>query len=104
MKLDRNNNDGRGKYAVVKMRDVRSRGGSQVASALDALARGGFVTYGESGEKDEFFVLLLRDKYAQAALAAYAMAAEADDPEYAAEVRRLMGRSGPNHPFVKRPD
>lgn len=101
MKLDRSTN-GPGKYAVVKMRNVEKNDAAETAVA--ALASGGFVTFGASGDKDEFFVLMLKDQYAQAALAAYAAAAEVDDPEYAAEVRELMKRAGPSSPHVKRPD
>jgi hypothetical protein len=104
MKLDRHGIGSAGKYAVVKMREVNTKGTADTAVALEGLHRGGFVTFGESGERDEFFVLFLKDSYAQAALAAYAAAAEVDDPEYAAEVRELMLRSGPNSPHVKKPD
>lgn len=104
MKLDRNT-AGRGKYAVVKLRRMESDPvGQNLTPTVEMLARGGFVTFGAAGDKDEFFVLMLKDQYAQAALAAYAAAAEVDDPEYAAEVRELMARAGPSSPHVKRPD
>lgn len=103
MKLDRNT-EGRGKYAVVKLREIDETSGDAWPAMLEKLSSGGFVSFGKPGDRDEFFVLMLKDKYAQAALAAYADAAEADDPEYAAEVRELMRRAGPSHPNVKRPD
>ena len=48
-------------------------------------------------------MLKLKDLYAPAALAAYAGAAMADDPEYAAEVLE-MARRAAKHPGRKKPD
>lgn len=85
MKLDRNvNPDGLGKYALFNLRTNT-------------------VEWGVAYSDDEFFVLKLKDCYASAALYAYARAAEADDPEYAAEVRVLAQRAH-NHPGSKLPD
>lgn len=103
MKLDRNAPDGRGKYAVVYLRDLNGAG-SDPRQALETLREGGFVTMGKTGARDEFFVVMLKDKNAHAALMAYAAEAEADDPEYAAEVRQMAHRAGPYHPDCKRPD
>ena len=99
MRLDRNIGDA-GKYALVRMRDLTS----DMRGALDALATGGVVDMASAGDQDEFFAIKLKDKYAQAALLAYADAAEADDPEYAADVRELAARAGPASPWCKRPD
>ena len=86
MKLDRNlNANGKGKYALLNLRNDR-------------------IEWGFVGASDEFFVIKLKDKYAQAALIAYADAAEHDDPEWAKEVRELAQRSGKNHPLCKQPD
>lgn len=101
MKVSRRTEGSPGKYAVVRLRDVQS---AEHQQAIDTLASGGFVSFENVGDKDEFFVIRLRDRYAQAALAAYAAAAEFDDPEYAAEVRDLMRRAGPNSPHSRRPD
>jgi hypothetical protein len=54
--------------------------------------------------KDEFFCIKLKDRFAQAALIAYAKEAQSFDPEYAGEVHKLAMRSGPNHPECKFPD
>ena len=86
MQLDRNiNANGYGKYALLNLRRNK-------------------IEWGEVFGPDEFFVVKLKDKYAQAALNAYADAAQSDDPEWAAEIRALADRSGPNHPLCKQPD
>jgi hypothetical protein len=124
MKLDRNGPDGRGKYAVVKLRKMPAaqddalshkgpvRGADYVGAkeavataALDLLIAGGFVTIGTAGDDDEFFVVMLKDKYAPAALYAYAAAAINDgEHEYGRDVQQLGDRSGLNHPACKKPD
>ncbi len=86
MKMDRNlNANGKGKYALLNLRED-------------------IIEWGFVGGSNEFFVIKLKDKYAQAALEAYANAAECDDLEWANEVRKLAQRSGQNHPLCKRPD
>ena len=103
MKLDRSTNSGgKGKYAVVKLRNICH--GDAAWMALKELDARGCVDLGEVGKPDEFFVIKLRDKYARAALSAYADAALVDDPEYAAEVAKLAGRSGEKSPHCKTPD
>lgn len=85
MKLDRNTSkDGKGKYSITNNRT-------------------GKVEHGDTPEA-EFFVIKLKDKYAQDALVAYANAAAQDDTEYANEVMELALRSGPAHPLCKMPD
>ncbi len=98
MKLDRNQN-GRGKYAVVKLRQLDAH----TANSLDALSAGGFVQFSKPGDADEFFVIKLKDQYAAAALRAYAEAARPDDPEYAADVMALADRAAA-HPQRRKPD
>mgnify|MGYP001570027167 CR=1 FL=1 len=61
------------------------------------------VEWGDTAA-DEFFIIKLKDKYARAALRAYANQASLDDEEYANEVRELADRSGPSHPLHKKPD
>jgi hypothetical protein len=86
MRLVRNvSEDGRCKYAIIDNRT-------------------GAVTEARVGDREEFFVIKLKDEFSQAALMAYADAAEEWDPEYAAEVRVMAERSGPGHPNCKRPD
>jgi len=105
MKLDRNlTNDGRGKYAVVRLRRIDGAP-PELKQALDLLITGGFVTMDAPGGEDEFFVIMLKDAYAQPALVAYANAALADgEIEYAGEVLDLAARSGRSHPLCKKPD
>lgn len=106
MKLDRNTTpSGDGKYAAVRLRDVAAH--PERPALLAALARldeAGVLDRGQVNAPDEFFLIRLKDKYAQSALDAYAQAAATDDVEYAAEIERLAARSGPDHPLCKRPD
>lgn len=46
------------------------------------------VDFGDSEDTD-FFVIRLKDKYAAAALLAYANEARKDDPEYADDILKL---------------
>jgi hypothetical protein len=102
MKLERHAGDqARGKYAVVRLRDIKRK--TDEAEALQRLTVGGHVEFGNPGDEDEFFVVKLKDVYAPAALAAYAGAAMADDPEYAGEVMELALRAA-RHPGRKKPD
>lgn len=113
MKLDRNEpeNFGRGKYALIKIRELDNhRAGflgqipRGITNALRCLKNRDILDEGLEGSPSEFFVIRLKDKYAKAALQAYADAAAADDPEWAADVSELAKRSGPSHPYCKRPD
>ncbi|WP_119462352.1 hypothetical protein [Rhodospirillaceae bacterium SYSU D60014] len=102
MKLDRNlNRDGKGKYALVRLRGDLTPAEQR---ALQTLVHGGRVDLATPSSPEEFFAIKLKDKYAQAALRAYADAAKLDDPEYAREVRELADRAGPRHPLCKAPD
>ena len=108
MKLDRNDPDraGLGKYALINMRRYRALPGDQLAEAhalLDRLQDLGIIDKGVRGASDEFFVLKLKDKYAPAALTAYANAAVDDDKELATQVLELASRAE-HHPDKKRPD
>jgi hypothetical protein len=107
MKLDHNipENAGRGKYALVKIRDVVAIPEPEQKTAwgyLDELQRAGVLDYGIGPDAD-FFVIRLKDKYAAPALAAYAMAAYEHDPEYAMEVLNLAKMAADN-PHRRRPD
>jgi hypothetical protein len=109
MKLDRNIN-GRGKYAIVNLREIERIGGvarghnPDIAHALRILETNDLIEYGEVGTENEFFVIKLKDKNAAAGLAGYASKAQEDDPEYAYEVSELADRAGENHPNCKKPD
>lgn len=86
MKLDRSMNPaGFGKYALLNLRKNT-------------------VEWGFLGAIDEFFVIKLRDKHAQAALNAYVDSVREEDPEFAAEVQTLANRAGKDSPFCKDPD
>lgn len=102
MKLDRNAPESRGKYAIVRLRKI-APDDYPTHQRLDVLAAGGFVEFAKPGTDDEFFVIKLKDRFAAAALRAYADAARADDPEYANEIDDLARRSA-HHPNSKRPD
>jgi hypothetical protein len=101
MKLDRNTAKGGGKYAVVRLREMPHEGDAR--AHLEALITGGFVEMGSVGDEDEFFVVKLKDRFAAAALMAYAEAAAAVDPEYAVEVLELAARAVA-HPNRRVPD
>lgn len=105
MKLDRNlNPGGKGKYALINLRKIVGdpRTAQEMAAAI--VANPDALQLGVVGEPDEFWLIKLKDKYAAAALQAYADAAQADDPEYANQVREMVQRSGQNSPFCQTPD
>lgn len=98
MKLDRNITEPRrGKYALIKLRiDEPSGVGCMYQIKPEA------VDFGDTEDTD-FFVIRLKDKYAAAALFAYAKAAYSDDPEYANEIIALAVEAR-DHPNKKKPD
>jgi hypothetical protein len=110
MDLDRNINfDGTGKYALVKMRKLAEcRNGPHALAIEDAvktLVDHGILDYGFLNSESEFFVIRLKDKYAQWPLNEYANAAEHDGQwEYGAKVRELAMRAGPASKWCKQPD
>lgn len=99
MKLDRNiTTPRRGKYALIKLRVAEPTKLSNAIYQVPAEA----VDFGNTDDTD-FFVIRLRDKYAAAALAAYAGAAMREDPEYALEVMNLA-KMAAESPYQKQPD
>jgi hypothetical protein len=116
MKLDRNivNNQGRNKYAVVSMRRVAKmkRDGSPetreaINNALAVLFSNGVLNYGDANTEDEFFVIMLKDRFADVAICAYAARAITEGgefTEYGREVMDLALRAGIYSPFAKLPD
>lgn len=133
MKLDRNiNGDGKGKYALIRLRplyaeqadadseSVRSPTAGdrarKVWAAIRTLERAGILDWGVVGQPDEFFVIKLRDKYAAAAIKAYADAAmddsaretlpdrAKDKAQWALQVQAMSERAGDLNPFCKEPD
>lgn len=103
MKLDRNiTTPRRGKYALIKLREVKTVSGQNGDNSHITIRPHHAVDFGDTASTD-FFVIRLKDKYAAPALAAYAMAAYEDDPEYAMEVLNLSKQAAEN-PHRKRPD
>lgn len=110
MKLDRNNSpDGKGKYALIKLRNFPSEKWAQdeIKLALKLLATHGMLDYGDLGTDSEFMVMRLKDKYALKGLQGYYKAVTEDEPadlEYAQEILDMTKRAGPNSQWCKRPD
>ncbi len=113
MKLDRNlpDNAGHGKYALLLLRKLEDmRRGTfgelpeDIVKALDLLSREGVIDHGEANTESEFFVIRLKDRFAQPALVAYAEAARAVDREWSDEVWELARRAGPANRWCKDPD
>lgn len=114
MKMDRNQNaDGLGKYAIINLRKLNETCGNPstferwtpgIETALKTLESVGVLEWGCVGEPDEFFLVKLKDRHAEAALKGYAESAAVTDPEWASEVQQLATRSGMNSPFCKSPD
>lgn len=105
MKMDRDiNKSGKGKYAIVNMRKIAGDPRSKRGLAKKILEHPAALDFGISHSADEFFLIRLKDRYAQAALDAYADACAKDDPEFSAAVRELAKRSGPSSIFCKTPD
>lgn len=101
MRLDRNvNPDGKGKYALIKLRKCNPIANDPSGGTLCFPAEA--VDFGDTPDS-EFFVIRLKDKYAPAALAAYACAACADDREFGFEVLQLAFRAA-MHPNRLAPD
>ncbi len=115
MKLDRNvNRDGKGKYALVRLRDIEI--GSEAMALLHRLEDLGHLDWGCVGHADEFFVVKLRDKFAPGAIKGYADAvmeaqrkeldpAKAKDlAQWGIQVIGMSQRAGDLSPYCKEPD
>ena|SRR5579862_3380745 len=113
MKLDRNvNGNGRGKYALLKLRELDNfvdpadpfaTVAKPISDAINTLLQAGILDWGDT-LATEFFVMRLKDKHAAAGLHGYANDADEDDREYGDEIRKLALRAGRNHPDCKAPD
>lgn len=105
MKLDRNlNPSGKGKYALINLRKIEGDPRTAESMAQAVVKNPESIEFGLVGAPDEFWLIKLKDKYAGAALQAYADAARSDDPEYADQVEAMAKRAGANSPFCKKPD
>jgi hypothetical protein len=104
MKLDRSiTTPRRGKYALIKLRvDQPVFHSESTPDHRDMRINPKAVDFGDTPDTD-FFVIRLKDKYAEAALRAYAKAIGDDDPEYAYEIVKLA-RIAADHPGKKMPD
>lgn len=87
MRLDRNiNADGMGKY---RLWDERKQA---------------WVDDCGPGQEHEYFVVMLKDIHASAALFAYGQSIAKLDPEFSGEVLDLASRAGPGSLFCQEPD
>ncbi len=116
MKLDRNiNNNGRGKYALLRLREWPHGYSPECQHAFDLLNKAGAIDFGNSDETD-FFLIRLKDRFSGPALRAYATAISAhitqldvDDPqrielvEYHHDIIRLA-ESAHSNPNQRTPD
>jgi hypothetical protein len=114
MKLDRNiNGDGKGKYALVRLRDIEAE--SEAHRLLQRLDELGHLDWGIVGQPDEFFVVKLRDRFAPGAIKGYADAVmkaahehdqgkERDLVQWALQVQSMGQRAGDLSPYCKEPD
>lgn len=106
MKLMRNEHNGTGKYALVRLDKMEKLNGADKAyaeHAMSMLGDVGLLELGAVGTEEEFFVIKLKDRIAPAALMAYAAGAALSDTEYASEVAALAGRAQ-HHKNRKDPD
>ncbi len=113
MKLDRNEGvEGRGKYALLKLRSLENFRGPgpfadvdpEIVNAIQLLESEGLLDWGAVNTESEFFVIRLKDRNAKAALMAYAESVREKDGEFADEVVDLALRAGDYSPFCKDPD
>lgn len=104
MELDRNiNQDGKGKYALIKMREIPGNPTTPEELAAAILENPQCVDWGSKGSDSEFFLLRLKDKYAEPALLAYADAAADEDGVWSRRIYAMADRAA-NHPNKKSPD
>lgn len=97
MRLDRNTNpDGRGKYALIKLREDNVLHQLQVPNMVTVPVLASAIDLGNTPET-EFFVIRLKDKNAANALRAYAVSCRTDDPEFANEVHTLALKAQSYH-------
>lgn len=107
MKLVRSDSpDGIGKYALLNLaKGIDSTAPKTLETVIKAIHKNPkIIEFGLPHSQEEFFVIKLKDKYACAALTAYAYAAEIDDQEYADEIKELAKRAGINSLYCKKPD
>lgn len=107
--LDRNHpkNKGKGKYALVKLREIKGNPLTNEELMLGIVKNPNALDFGMMHSDGEFFVLRLKDKYAAAALEAYAKAVFDDGDKnlknYASQIV-MMAERARRHPARKKPD
>lgn len=75
MKLDRNlNPDGRGKYALLKLRRQEKPISLEATTAATTLKDAGLLHFGNEAPGEQFFVMKYKDRFTAPALRAYAVA------------------------------
>lgn len=94
---------GHGKYAVIRLAQLPGNPSTVEELAAAILAHPEAVLFGGVGARDEFFVLMLKDRHSGPALRAYAEDAMPVDADYAVDVAELASRAGFNSPFCKNP-
>lgn len=108
MKLMRNvTPDGQCKYAAIRMDKLAALPSDQQHDALTALMLLNGMDLLENprpGEREEFFLIKLKDRHSAAALYAYETSIWPTDPEFAQEVHQLAARAGERSPWCKEPD
>lgn len=119
MELIRNTEGGaKNKYALLDARRIAEmRADGTMDPVLDAaiakLDAAGLINWGEKGSKNEFFVMMLKDRFSHGGLLGYgkAVVRESSTPpgneelfHYGADIFDLAKRAGPHHPDCKTPD
>lgn len=105
MRLDRNiNDDGKGKYALILMREIPGNPTTPEELAQAIVENPQCIDFGSRGSDSEYFLIRLKDKYAPAALNAYAEAAKDDDNEEWGFQVQGMAHRAEKHPGKKTPD
>lgn len=104
MKLDRNiTKPRRGKYALILMRHCYLPMGERFNNQGIPITEVPTSAIDYGSKETDFFVIRLKDSYAEPALRAYAKASRHDDPEYAADIEKLAALAK-RHPHKRRPD
>ena len=94
------------KYALIKnhVLDQGYKDDMEVKHAISLLESKGVIDWGMTSET-EFFVMRLKDKYADDALYRYSLAAAQDgEGDYARAVEEMANRAGAANPHCKKPD
>ncbi len=97
-------NDGAGKYALIRLDKIGSDPFKYADDNGVLHIPLEYVEWGNVDDKDEFFLVKLKDRHSFPAIKAYADSIENGDPGFAEEVREMLKRSGMNSRWCKDPD